>query len=441
MPKQVLAQYLARYAEPEAGGYSFPDERYSRALVIPMFRESARFLQALVPALDSVAGRVLVVVVVNASAVADDVAREHQQWIRDATNGSEPLIASHASVAPAWLVPLNESRHRLLVVDRAQPPWLLPPRQAVGLARKIGFDMASGCYARGQLCSPWIYSTDADATLAPGHFDAELSQPGARIFPFVHLPSGDEELNAATWAYECSLRYHVLGLHAARSPYAWHALGSALAVHVDTYARVRGFPKRAAAEDFYLLQKVAKLAPVHRARRPCVGIRSRRSERVPVGTGPAVVRLLQGQPLLVEAPAAYCALGELARAVERAATGATELMDELIGDGALRSEAQRQGLGVAWQRIVETTRSPQAALRRWAGWFDGLKARQLLRALRSVHAPLGLEQALREAPFVAPSIRALAAETELTLARSMSWRRLRDALAALESEVDGTVPR
>lgn len=437
MTKEVLAQYLACYAEPEARGYTLDGRRYSRALVIPVFRESVQFLDGMRPALQSISEPALVIVVVNSSSAAADTEREHQRLLGALTSRSERLVRSSETVAPAWLGPLDDqSHHRMLVIDRASAPWLLPRRQGVGLARKIGFDLACACYARGQLRSPWIYSTDADARLAAGHFDAEPTQPGALVFPFMHLPSEDESLDVATWAYECSLRYHVLGLRFANSPYAWHALGSAMAVHAHAYARVRGFPKRAAAEDFYLLEKVAQTAPVHRASSPVVGIMARCSERVPVGTGPAVARLLQGNSLIVEAPAAYQALLDLGRAVERAATCGRPLMAELHHHAALRREAERLGLVHGLRRILDTTRSPQAALRRWSGWFDGLKTRQLLRALRSAHPPLRLQRALREATFLPNAIHALSHGLELQRAEAETWWRLRGELSALESELD-----
>ena len=54
----------------------------------------------------------------------------------------------------------------------------------------------------------------------------------------------------------------MLGLGFAGSPYAYHSVGSTLAVRAEAYAIVRGVPKRAAGEDFYLLDKLAKVTPI-----------------------------------------------------------------------------------------------------------------------------------------------------------------------------------
>src|SRR6185503_7192191 len=80
-------------------------------------------------------------------------------------------------------------------------------------------------------------------------------------YPFVHVPSGESAVDRAHNIYEVFLRYYVLGLAAAGSPWAMHTIGSSLAVDLDAYAAVRGVPRRDAAEDFYLVSKVAKLGP------------------------------------------------------------------------------------------------------------------------------------------------------------------------------------
>jgi len=95
--------------------------------------------------------------------------------------------------------------------------------------------------------------------------------------------------------YELSLRYYVAGLKYAGSPYAFNTIGSTMAVNAFHYAKVRGFPKREAGEDFYLLNKLAKVGPVLEleAGPGCepIEIESRRSDRVPFGTGAAVNRI------------------------------------------------------------------------------------------------------------------------------------------------------
>src|SRR5690606_34714388 len=81
------------------------------------------------------------------------------------------------------------------------------------------------------------------------------------------------------------------------------------ALHVKSHAAARGFPRRAAGEDFHLLRKLAKLGPIEVPAVPPVRVRSRRSDRVPFGTGPSVDRLLQGAEPCLAAPAVFDELG------------------------------------------------------------------------------------------------------------------------------------
>ena len=147
---------------------------------------------------------------------------------------------------------------------------------------------------KGQLNSQWICSGDADACWSDALF--EQTWPGnasATTLPFIHLPTNDQELSEATLLYELRLHHYVLQLMAINSSYAFHTLGSACAFNAEAYAAVRGMPLRSAAEDFYILNKLAKVAPVHRATGPMVTIEARTSSRVPFGTGPAVQKLTE----------------------------------------------------------------------------------------------------------------------------------------------------
>jgi hypothetical protein len=80
----------------------------------------------------------------------------------------------------------------------------------------------------------------------------------------------------------------LLNLRRIGSPYAFTAIGSALAVTGKGYRKVGGFPHRASGEDFYLLQKIAKAGRVLTHLPARVYPATRLSSRVPYGTGPAL---------------------------------------------------------------------------------------------------------------------------------------------------------
>ena len=123
-----------------------------------------------------------------------------------------------------------------------------------------------------------------------------LASPVQRYLPaFTHDAAGNPEVAAATLIYELKLHHYVLHLQRIGSPYAFYALGSSCVFNSASYAAVRGVPLRSAGEDFYLLNKLAKVGPVHTARDRGVTLESRCSGRTPFGTGPAVSELLRAE--------------------------------------------------------------------------------------------------------------------------------------------------
>jgi hypothetical protein len=188
----------------------------------------------------------------------------------------------------------------LILVDRFSQGHAMPPRSGVGQARKIGCDLALALFQKGHIRSPWIHCSDGDVRLPETYFECVNTRAvddhrvSALVYPFEHVVTTDTEPDVAlaTQLYELSLRYYVAGLRFARSPYAFHTIGSTLAVNARHYAQVRGFPKRDAGEDFYLLNKLAKVGEVQEltSGSDCqpIQIQARRSDRVPFGTGAAV---------------------------------------------------------------------------------------------------------------------------------------------------------
>src|SRR5256885_1281386 len=124
---------------------------------------------------------------------------------------------------PAWLFRFGAGR--LLCLDRSEPEHWFPNEQGVGLAGKIGADICLWLYTAGRLASPFIHTTDADVELPSDYFERYgATRRGAAdlLYPFVHRPADDPDLARAIVLYEISLRYYVLGLRFARSPYAFH---------------------------------------------------------------------------------------------------------------------------------------------------------------------------------------------------------------------------
>ena len=64
-----------------------------------------------------------------------------------------------------------------------------------------------------------------------------------------------------------------------------------MAVNAAHYAKVRGFPRRNTAEDFYLLNKLAKTGAIRRILSTPIVLSGRLSKRVPVGTGTGIGKI------------------------------------------------------------------------------------------------------------------------------------------------------
>ena len=394
------AQYRDRYAEPESGLAALCPGSFDVVMVVPVCAESAAFVDGYRAAAPG-AGRLLVIVVLNGRLGADDSVHT-----LNAECGRE--LGSRFSLRElgcgGWLG--HDASMSLLVVDRFTTDRRLPWRQGVGLARKIGADVALELIATGRVRRPFFAMTDADTRLPEDYFGrlAELEpECSAAMFPFWHEPRGESQVDRATALYEIRLRYIQRGLQWANSPYAFHAVGSTMAVHALNYAHVRGVPKRQAAEDFYLLGKLSKVRPLARLRGVPVRIRSRVSSRVPFGTGAETAKLTRGDALEFYHPDCFAAVrdvtGGLRRLSESPCVSGHELFTQmrpptkrfLESEGALR----------AWQKLSEQAPNPLARLRRFHDWFDGFRTLKLIHHVRN-HAASSLpwQDAIRLAPFM-----------------------------------------
>ncbi len=263
--------------------------------------------------------------------------------------------------------------------------WAPELAGGVGAARKLGMDSALSAWDADSVESAIIYSLDADSPVDPEYFtviSATLAaHPGAGgITVGVRHRAGETpEMEAAIRSYEAYLDSYVSGLRRAGSPYAFSSIGSAFAVRGGACIRAGGMKVRAAGEDFYFLQEVAKTSGIVEERRVLVYPSPRCSDRVPFGTGVAVSRLMAGHGLNEVTPAAFEALRNVLAAASRP--------DLLESAGAFLAELPEPA-----RRFFETNRFPRlwpqiianqpdrADARREAfdRWFDGLRTLRFL---------------------------------------------------------------
>ena len=281
-----IPKYLLKYAEPSSHtwakqlGKQLKDQLdFDNVLIIPAFNESTAFLRRLIQTHFAGMNDTLVLVIVN-QPEGQSILRKNQRLLDFITECSTPANLTFCAV------------------NACEPG--LPKKGGVGSARKLGCDIALHLMAGGLIKPTWLRCTDADAHLPQNYFlTPPLSQNvSALCFNFHHLYEqtrlswAQRQLEAINRDYEMSLRYYRAGLVYANSPYAHFALGSCMALNPAHYGMVRGIPKRSAGEDFYVLNKLAKTAPIL-SLNITLGLTPRASTRVPFGTGPAIQKRLK----------------------------------------------------------------------------------------------------------------------------------------------------
>ncbi len=374
-----LSRYLSRLAEPEIALANSVLEKFDHVLVIPAMDETPEFVAGLRDACGTRA--VLCIVVVNAPEDADPSVHDQNAAVLDALRSEEQL--------------------EILVVDRASERKRLPPRSGVGTARKIGADLALALHSRDKIRSRWIHMTDADVILPEDYFRASDAVPEdavALTYPYWHLAERESYEHRALALYEISLHYYVRGLAWAGSPYAHHTVGSTMAVSADAYAVAQGVPKREAAEDFYLMNKLAKLGRVVVPESRPIEIHARASNRVPFGTGAANARIADdlraGKTFLLYHPDCFHRLRETLAGIRTLRQPDHPLLGVAL---------KEMGFPEALDTCIRETTSPDRARRRLHQWFDAFRTLKLIHRLRDLGlASIPWQDAVSRAPFAPP---------------------------------------
>jgi len=227
----ALQRYLERHIEPDLPDAPVTFNRWQHVLVIPVYDEPPEFIQTLAQLKPS--DRVLVIIVLNRP--DSDTNSQVNSPLRNALVNLarvEGITDSNLHI-----LQLNSSVD-LYCYDMESTKGPNPSAQGVGLARKVGCDIALLWQSQGAISGDWICSSDADARLPEDYFPRlrNLKNSVAAVYPYTHKPGPEESINQATALYELRLHQYVRGLHYAQSPYAYHTLGSCIAVRHKHYA-------------------------------------------------------------------------------------------------------------------------------------------------------------------------------------------------------------
>lgn len=313
--------------------------------------------------------------------------------------------------APVAVYQTNaETYHQILSWQAQTTPWFqliviraedLPPQYAgVGLARRIGMDLAAERFFQRGHQDGVIVCLDADSQVAENYFQA-LEQHFYREYPktpacslaFEHPLEG--ELPAAIYAgilrYELYLRYYIQGLRYAGLPHAFHTIGSSMAVRAGVYRAQGGMNRRKAGEDFYFLHKLIPLGGFTQLTTTRVFPSPRVSDRVPFGTGRAMGAWLRSlQPdYPVYHPQTFVDLRQLVIGLDGLYPLQRKKTEQWLAtlSHPLRAWLEKEGVDTKLQEIQTHSRSENTFRQRFFRWLDGFKTLKLIHWLRDHHYP------------------------------------------------------
>ena len=178
---------------------------------------------------------------------------------------------------------------------------LNPKHAGVGWARKIGMDLALKRF-RELNYNGVIVGLDADSIVSFNYLNEintffKKSNCSAVSIHFEHPLKGEgysESHYHYIKLYELHLRYYKNALAFVGFPYAYHTIGSSFALTAAAYARQGGMNRRKAGEDFYFINKLIKGEIFGEIIDAKVTPSSRISDRVPFGTGRALLEAFDG---------------------------------------------------------------------------------------------------------------------------------------------------
>jgi hypothetical protein len=266
----------------------------------------------------------------------------------------------------------------------------------VGLARKTGLDIALTAFDYSINKRKILIWLDADCKVDKNYLNTVVDEFNnknlfAATINFSHDISVKNELTKAIIPYEIFLRYYVLGLKHAKSPYAFHTIGSTIAIDINAYIKSGGMNKKKAAEDFYFLQKVAKNYEINKIISTTVYPSSRHSWRVPFGTGKSITRFLSNNrnEYLLNNPVVFDVLKNWLKIFnDKNINGTKYLMDEA---GKINKELKifltQRKFPELWDRILKNSKNSRQVLYQKQNWFDGFKTLKLVHHLRDTAFP------------------------------------------------------
>ena len=277
----IVNQYFNRFQFRKINISLEPSKDLKIIVVIPSYNEEN--IQPTIDSLflkqDDFSFNVEVIILINNSeSEIEEIKEQNILTLKTLQNLSETYSNSNMHLIPVLIGDLD-AKHA-----------------GVGWARKLGMDIATQRF-RTINFNGIIVGLDADTIVESNYLNSIYSffsnnNFNAASIYFEHPITGDSfsdvHLEQIKY-YELHLRYYKNSLKYSNLPYSFHTIGSAFALTASAYARQGGMNRRKAGEDFYFINKLIKGEIFGEINDTKVMPSPRVSNRVPFGTGRAIL--------------------------------------------------------------------------------------------------------------------------------------------------------
>jgi hypothetical protein len=393
LPENV-EKYLKKHSVPKWNIELSKDGKYDNIIVIPAISEFENIKFVLGSLIENDAkyfSSTLVVFVINNLETSEERIKSDNEislyFLRNIINGQANDDLSAALISSDLTIGL---------VDASSRGEELPENHGgVGLARKIGMDLALTLFNYENSNKKILICTDADCTFDKNYLTEIVSnfnkkKLSAAVVNYRHDTSGNNENTKAIICYEYYLRYYVLFQRYADSHFAFHTIGSTMCCDCESYIKVEGINKKKAAEDFYFLEKLAKQVKIEKITSTTVYPSGRGSWRVPFGTGQRVNRYLakEQDEYLLYNPANF----EILKKWNEALYKNSDLVSYYLEAGEnihpeLYKFLIKQEFDRAFSKILNRTNDVKQINNQKKFWFDGFRTLKLIHYLRDAVNP------------------------------------------------------
>jgi hypothetical protein len=381
----ILPKFIVDYLEKFSSNYweleNDSNKKFENIIVIPSIAESQFILNCLKSLEENdseIIKNTLVIVVINNS-----------------KNSNEEIIKDNYKTF--HILREYDGCLNINYIDAFSPDKALPDKLAgVGLARKIGLDLALSKFNYESLNSKILYCLDADCKVEKNYlksviFNFHKYKLKSAVIEYEHIIEDNSNESIAIVCYETFLRYLKLALTYSKSHYNYHSIGSTIICDVQSYINSGGMNTKKAGEDFYFLEKLAKQNKVYTIKETLVYPSSRKSWRVPFGTGRRISNFI---PFNQREYLAYnFSIFELLKEwleffnsedandtseiISKAKKISNELYNFLIS----------QNFKESWNRILKNSTADKELQKQKIFWFDAFRTLKLIHHLRDTIYP------------------------------------------------------